>query len=106
MLLGMGVEWVIVPAMKGVLTMWTSHFGYSQLRWVPAAGDLGAAPCRAGLCPAKACSWLLPTSCFHPSWLPSTPATTPGLHLCLHPLYPHLRCFPGEVWLTQLIFYT
>ncbi|PSC76121.1 PHD finger family [Micractinium conductrix] len=31
MLLGMGVEWVIVPAMKGVLTMWTSHFGYSQL---------------------------------------------------------------------------
>ncbi|KAL4458967.1 hypothetical protein ABPG75_013832 [Micractinium tetrahymenae] len=30
MLHGMGVQWVIVPAMKGVLDMWTGHFGYEE----------------------------------------------------------------------------
>ena len=30
MLHGMGVKHIVVPAMKGVLPMWESHFGYSQ----------------------------------------------------------------------------
>ena len=38
----LGVKWVILPAMKAVLHMWTRKFGYEQFRW---AGCLMPWPC-------------------------------------------------------------
>ena len=34
MLHEMGVPWVVLPAMRGVLPMWTRKFGYVPLRRV------------------------------------------------------------------------
>lgn len=54
MLHGMGVQWVVVPAMTGVLSMWTGHFGYAEFRWAALPPCAARTPSSALACLEKA----------------------------------------------------